>query len=519
LKDWGTIMTTRRHITAALAVVCLLGASGPGWSQGADATLVKTSLGQLKGSAADGVAVFKGIPFAAPPVGDLRWRATKPAAKWDGVRPATAFSQACNQVEDCLYLNVWKPANAAPGAKLPVMVWIHGGAFINGSGAGVDGTEFAKQGVILVSVNYRLGRLGFFAHPALTKEDPKAVVGNYGILDQIEALRWVQANIGAFGGDAKNVTIFGESAGAICVNLIMLAPQAHGLFAKAASESGFGRRPLKLVHTDDGSASGEQIGYAFAQKNGVATLDAAAAKSLRALPFSAFANPPGVAQPDQPSPMIDGKLVASTIHDGFKKGREAKVPYLIGGNSNESSLYRGILVNGVEYANVTDRKEAMLAAFDPEKSGNVERTVARLVTDQRISEPDRALARIHSKSQPTFVYHFSYTPIAGRAASLGAAHGGEISYVFNTLNGGRGGPPDAEGVAISRSMNSYWAAFAKTGNPGTAGGPTWPKWDNTGESLMEFPAGGKPAVQSHFHKARLDWVEQGVGTWTPIVGR
>ncbi|CAN5141474.1 carboxylesterase family protein [soil metagenome] len=511
-------MTTRRPILVALATLSLLGASSPGWSQGAT-PMVSAPQGQLQGAQADGVATFKGIPFAAPPVGDLRWRAPKAAAKWQGVRPATAFSQACNQAEDCLFLNVWKPADAKPGAKLPVMVWIHGGAFIGGSGASVDGTQFAKQGVILVSVNYRLGRLGFFAHPALSKEDPKAVVGNYGILDQIEALRWVQANIGAFGGDAKNVTIFGESAGAICVNLIMLAPQAKGLFAKAASESGFGRRPMKPVHSDGAASSGEQIGFAFAQKNGVNTLDDAAAKALRALPFSVLNNaPPGVAQPDQPSPMIDGKLVAGTIYDGFKAGREAMVPYLICVNTHYSSPYRGLILPTGELAGVTENKAAMLAVFDPNATNDADRIIARLVTDQRISEPDRALARIHSKSQPTFVYHFSYVPIAGRAASPGAAHGAEISYVFNTLTGGRGPAPDAEAIAISKTMNSYWANFAKTGDPASAGGPKWPKWDAS-ESLMEFGFGGTPAVRSKFHKDRLDWVEANVGKWSPIVGR
>jgi para-nitrobenzyl esterase len=372
-------------------------------------------------------------------------------------------------------------------------------------------------------MNYRLGYLGFFAHPALTKE-AAGPLGNYALQDQVEALRWVRANIAAFGGDPKNVTIAGESAGAISVDLLMLAPQAKGLFAKVISESGFGRRRWRPVHSDDGSPSGEQLGIAFARKNGLTDVSATTARALRALPFSAFGNPPGVAQPDQPAPLIDGVVVATNTYDGFKAGRQAKAPYLFGGNSDEAALYRTVLAPATEYAKVTQGKDAMLAAFDPEGSGSVDRTIRRLITDWRFSEPDRALARIAAKTQPTFVYHFSYTPIADRATSLGAPHGGEINYAFNTLSFSTApqlnkatAPPDAEGVAIAQSMNRYWAAFVKTGNPGSAGGPRWPKFDAGDEALMEFGVGGKPIVRSHFHKARLDWVEQNAGKWSPAV--
>src|SRR5882757_2144866 len=224
------------------------------------APIAKVSQGEVQGAAADGVAVFKGLPFAAPPVGDLRWREPQHPANWPGVRPATASSATCVQAEDCLYLNIYQPADAKKGAHLPVMVWIHGGAFIFGSGSQYDGTQFAKQGIVVVTVNYRLGRAGWFAHPALTAENPRGLLGNSGLMDQIAALEWVRDNIKAFGGDPKNVTIFGESAGAISINYLMLAPQAKGLFAKAISESGFGRlaaRPLSSV---------EHNGVTFAEK-------------------------------------------------------------------------------------------------------------------------------------------------------------------------------------------------------------------------------------------------------------
>jgi para-nitrobenzyl esterase len=251
--------------------------------------------------------------------------------------------------------------------------------------------------------------------------------------------------------------------------------------------------------------TGDEIGLRFAASQGIKGTDAAAAKALRALPFATLGNAPGSGQPDQPTPMIDGKLIKSGIYDGFAAGREAKVPYLVGGNSNEASLYRSFMKTSDEYARIVDRKDAFLAAFDPEKSGNQERTIARYITDQRISEPDRALAREHSKRAPAFVYHFSYVPQAQAATSLGMAHGGEISYAFDTLRGS----PDAPGQNVAAAMNRYFASFVKVGDPGQAGGPAWPKFNTADEALVEFPMNGTPVVQNHFHKQRLDWVEAG----------
>lgn len=512
-------MITRRLLTASVAALCLMGAGAvksqppaggrgggggpppppPPLAQAGD--IVATKSGKLQGGINEGVSAFRGIPFAAPPVGDLRWRDPKAAASWAGVKAATGYSPACSQAEDCLYLNVWRPADAKPGDKLPVYVWIHGGAFTAGSGAGVDGTSFAKKGVIVVSVNYRLGRLGFFAHPALTAENG-GTPGNFGLADNIQSLRWVNQNIAAFGGDPKKVTIGGESAGAILVNLLMLNQQASGLFQGAVAESGFGRRILYPTHASTGR-SGEEIGQRFAASQGVKGSDAAAAKALRALPFAALGNAPGSGQPDQPTPMIDGTLVKTGIYDGFAAGREAKVPYLVGGNSNESSLYRSFMKPTDEFAKITDRKDAFMAAFDPDKKGDTERVVARWITDQRISEPDRALAREHSKRAPVFVYHFSYVPQAGAATSLGAPHGGEISYAFDSLRGN----PDAPGQNVAGEMNRYWASFVKVGDPGSAGGPRWPKFSTADEPLVEFKADGGSVVQNHFHRDRLDWVE------------
>jgi para-nitrobenzyl esterase len=464
--------------------------------------VVKTKQGKVQGFVANDVAVFRGLPFAAPPVGDLRWRAPKDPAKWSDVRPGNAYGASCQQAEDCLYLNVYAPATATPKDKLPVMVWIHGGAFIFGSGSTYDGTQFAKQGIVVVTVNYRLGRAGWFAHPALTKENPKGPLGNYGILDQIAALEWVQDNIAQFGGDRRNVTIFGESAGAISVNYLMLASQARGLFHKAISESGFGRLAAQPL------ANIEKFGASFGERAGIKGSDAAAAKALRAVPWDEVTKGVGgLGAPDQPLPMADGTLIKQNAADGFAKGLQAKVPYLLGGNSDEASLTRRTTNSAARLEAIKDRRDVFLAAFDPDNTGNADRIIARLVTDESISEPDRALARLHSqRGLPTYIYHFSYTPMSMRATSFGLAHGGEISYVFNTPRAG--GSFDEEGKAIAAAANKYWAAFAKTGAPGSAGGPAWPKFEAGDEALMEFPAGGVPTVHKHFHANRLNWVEQ-----------
>jgi para-nitrobenzyl esterase len=494
---------------AAIALTLLCGSTIGQVQPAADPAagpIIKVKQGKAQGVIADGVAVYKGLPFAAAPVGELRWNAPKTAPKWAGIRVANAYSQTCAQAEDCLYLNIFEPADTKSNASLPVMVWIHGGAFLFGSGSSYDGSQFAKQGVIVVTVNYRLGRAGWFAHPALTAQKPRDPLGNYGLLDQIAALQWVQDNIKAFGGDTKNVTVFGESAGAICINYLMLAPQAHGLFARALSESGFGRLEAKPI------AAVAKANADWAEKAGVKGSDAAAAKALRALPWSVLnAANPGIGAANQILPMADGKLITGTAAEGFAKGKEAHVAYLLGGNSDEASLTRRGLNASERLAAIKDNHTELLSAYDPDNTGDADRIMARLITDISISEPDRDLARLHAQhGYTTYVYHFSYTPAAQRTTLFGMPHGGELPYVFNVPRaGGFGGTPsfDDEGKAVAVAANRYWAAYAKTGNPDSAGGVMWPRFDSKDESLMEFPANGIPVVQTHFHKARLDWVE------------
>ncbi len=481
---------------------------------------VHVAQGDLAGVTTGGVESFKGIPFAAPPVGDLRWRPPEPPANWTGVRKADAFGPICMQAargffsgspmsEDCLTLNVWRPAGAKPGDKLPVMVWIYGGAFIQGSSAApfYDGTRFAKAGVILVSLNYRLGRFGFFAHPAL--DGKGAPFGNYGLMDQIAGLGWVKANIDRFGGDPHNVTVFGESAGAISVNYLMVSPAAKDLFDKAIAESGFGRsepRPLT------GERSAEAIGTAFAEAHGVKGDDSAAAAALRALPADALNAPvSGLADPAIPGPMLDGQIVTGGIAEGFAKGAEAHVPFMEGGNSYEASLV----------PQVADHPDPMIARYgDAAKvealyGGAAAPEVAReLLTDSLITEPDRFLARqMARQGLPVFVYHFSYVPAAARPTSFGASHGSEITYVFGTLPdhpityGPRTIPaatPDDR--KVSDAMHAYWVAFAKTGDPDSAGGPRWPRFAVGAERLIEFGADGVN-IRTDFAKPRLDLIE------------
>jgi para-nitrobenzyl esterase len=483
----------------------------------------KVAQGALHGQVAGSVASFKAIPFAAPPVGDLRWRPPQPAKAWTGVREATAFGPACMQMgqarvgasgqsEDCLTLNVWTPAGFKPGGKLPVMVWIHGGAFIQGT-AGTpfyDGTHFAEQGVVLVSVNYRLGRLGFFAHPALEAQHPGEPQGNYGLMDNIAALKWVQANIAAFGGDPKNVTVFGESAGGILVNFLMTAPQAKGLFAKAISESGFGRS-AGLPIRGDAPRTAEKVALTYAQSVGAAGTGPDAAKALRALSAQQLSAPvSGLGDPGIPSPIVDGTIIPEPPPEAFAKGHEAKVPYIAGGNSWEASLFPNSAKDPEPVlARLGPARERVMAAY----GGDAASVAQDLTTETTVIEPDRHLARLHTRNgQKAWTYYFSYVPAAQRASVHGMSHGGEIMYAFGNLPrepltiGPRTiAAATPEDLKISAAMHAYWVAFAKTSDPDSAGGPKWPVFDAT-EPALEFGADGV-AVRPQFRKTTLDIAE------------
>ena len=500
---------------------------------------LKTKYGVLRGVTEGDVSVFKGIPFAAPPVGEFRWRPPQPLSPWEGVRDASEFGPNCAQAgwgaapgtisegssEDCLYLNLWKPADAKPGANLPVMVWIHGGAFVGGSGSGSSGDAFARQGVILMTINYRLGRLGHFAFPALSEEHPEEAKGSYAFMDQIAALQWVQDNITAFGGDPDNVTIFGFSAGGVSIHSLLTIPAAQGLFHKAISESGGGRdgvltgRPINKENADPlYKVSAETIGINFARKHGIEGTDAAALARLRALSVEEIVDggqeSDGQGGPRTYSgPILDGKFVVETAESAYKAGRQAEAPLIIG---NCSAEIGGAFVSTSStkeelFSQFGELEAEALAAFDPEGNKEFAEVITKFNTDWAWGEPARMTARAFvAKGEPAYIYQFGYVPASMRErARYGAGHGSEVSYVFNTLNARRGAPePTTEDKELAQIMNSYWTNFAKTGDPNGEGLPLWPLYNTQKEEILDIESDGTPVGKSDPRKARLDVIEK-----------
>ncbi|NNK76850.1 MAG: carboxylesterase family protein, partial [Maribacter sp.] len=449
-----------------LGLVLLLGVTISAQESTENAAKVQTELGVIRGVQEDGVHSFKGIPFAAPPVGEFRWRPPQPVKAWEGELDATEYGANCAQSgwggepgtisegssEDCLYLNVWKPANAKTGANLPVMVWIHGGGFVggSGSGAGIAGDEFAKKGVVLITINYRLGRLGHFAFPALSAEHPEEHKGSYAYMDQIAALQWVQKNIAAFGGNPDNVTIFGFSAGGVSVHSLLTISDAKGLFHKAISQSGGGRDGVltgRPIREENASVfypvSAETIGINFAKKHGIDGTDADALAKLRALPVEEIVDSgqenDGEGGPRIYSgPILDGKLVRETAESAYNAGRQMQIPLIIGSNSAEIG---GSFVNNSKtkeelFSLFGDFKEEAKAAYDPDGIKEFEEVITKFNTDWVWGEPARFTAKSFVKQgEPVFIYHFGFVPEPMRERmKYGAGHGSEVSYVFNNLD-------------------------------------------------------------------------------------
>ena len=496
---------------------------------------VKTASGIVRGVKNGDIATFKGIPYAAPPVGANRWRPPQSVTPWKEVRDATKVCADCPQrawpgststmSEDCLFLNIWAPATATNKSKLPVMVWIHGGGFTGGSGSGPAGDAFAKQGVILTTINYRLGRLGHFAFPALSKEHPEEPKGSYAYMDQIAALKWVQKNIAAFGGDPDNVTIFGFSAGGVSIHSLLTIPAAKGLFHKAISESGGGRdgvltgRPIRKENADALYAvSAETIGINFARKHKIENTDATGLAKLRSLSVEEIVD--GGQENDSAGariysgPILDGKLVVETAESAYRAGRQARVPLIIGNCSAEI---------GGAFVNNSTSKEALFslfgeleaeakAAFDPEGTKEFPEVITKFNTDWVWGEPARMAARAYvAQGNPTYMYQFGYVPPTMRErAKYGAGHGSEISYVFNTLDARRGATaePTPEEKELARIMNSYWANFAKTGNPNGKGLPVWPLYNIQKEEILDIELDGKAVGKPDPRKARLNLIEK-----------
>jgi para-nitrobenzyl esterase len=488
-----------RQITAAAIASGLLVVAS---AQAAPAP-VQTQAGQLQGVQGDGVVIYKGIPYAAPPLGALRWRPPQPAASWTGVRSADRFGDSCMQnaapvggpltvSEDCLYLNVWTPS-PAPAAKLPVMVWIHGGGFQIGSSAWpqTDGTSLAHHGVVLVSLNYRMGKFGFFAHPALTKEAAGGEVGNYGVMDMIAALKWVKANIAAFGGDPDNVTIFGESAGGMAVDFLMVSPDARGLFHKAIVESGAGRSGFRDL------AKAEADGASAAESWGVKGDDAAALRALSAKTVLGNATMTSGGS----NPLIDGKVVPEDPLKAFQKGDLAHVPYMIGTNSYEIGIFPGMAPAIVKAAG--SNWPAVQAAYDGYGSHDPRLVQDEYATDAFMTEPGRALALAAAKDGlPVYRYRFSYLRPSQRDGKIpGPLHFDEVYVVFDTMK--TSPPPLSDDKTAVEALESRWTNFAKTGAPGQ----DWPRFQAGDEALLDFTNDG-PVARKDFHKSQLDLVER-----------
>jgi para-nitrobenzyl esterase len=474
---------------------------------------VTVPAGALAGRTQAGVDAFVGIPYAAPPVGPLRWRAPAPAPRWQGTRQAVRFGNDCPQVrypgdatpsdqamsEDCLVLNVWRPAGAARG-RLPIMVWIHGGAFVAGSSASpvLDGAALARRGVILVSFNYRLGRFGFFAHPALTREAGGHPDANFAFLDMIAALRWVRDNGAALGGDPGNVTIFGESAGGAAVGFLMASPEARGLFHKAALMSGASRQPYARLDTDRPSRiSAQMAGVGFAVGAGLAEPDPAA---LRALPTDKVFG--GLAFYDlQPlsftGPVIDGRTVLADPDLRFAAGDVPAIPFIVGSTSAELSeeSFAGIMMDLIRAQQSRNGMALLTRAYgDP--------PARALIDDYFFGEAARGFARMMARRAPTWRYVFDHVAEADRRQRHGASHASELAYLFGNLPA-TAGPGDRE---TARLMGDYWVNFARTGDPNGAGLPAWPR-QGRGDPLLLFGANGA-SVERNRNTARLDAVER-----------
>ncbi len=509
----------RRHFLSILflllAAALALGLLAAGCGGSAESLAqVRLDSGPISGAEEAGIWSFKGIPYAAPPVGDLRWEPPQPVTPWTEPRSCTSFGAACPQPksgemfyldvgptnEDCLYLNVWSPARSAK-ERLPVMVWIHGGSFTTGAGsmAAYGGQNLAKRGVVVVTINYRLGPLGFLSHPALSAGSDLGVSGNYGLLDQIEALRWVQRNAAAFGGDPARVTVFGESAGAISILDLLVSPLAEGLFQAAIVESGIMLDLGFGVSTTGSLEEAEKAGEAYGQRLGVDPAGDAATQLRSLTPDQLLAQAGGA------ETLLDTGLTWKPVADGvvlpdlptrlWSEGRQTKVPLLIGSNKDEGNAFlQGLAIPPALYEAYMRRifgpyADEALALYPVLQPEDVMPALSRMLTEVGFASTARFAAGAMSgstttPSAPSYLYEFTRVPLGN---PLGAFHAVEIPYVFGNagLFASLGKLEQADND-LSAAIMGYWARFAAGGDPNGEGAPPWPPYAPATDQYLEL---------------------------------
>jgi para-nitrobenzyl esterase len=543
-----------RIVLLVLAAPLLLSAAGTPPRAQNQGPVVHLASGGLRGVAQNAITVFKGIPYAAPPVGDLRWREPQPPVAWHGIRDATKFGSACVQdsaglypfmaplaaaygapyafepvlsSEDCLYLNLWTPQWPARHA-LPVMVWFHGGSNRVGSGSdpAYDGASLAAHGVLVVTINYRLGVMGFFSHPALTAESPHRTSGNYGLLDQLAALAWVQKNIAQFGGDPANVTVFGESAGAVDAGTLIASPLSAGLFRRVISESGppFGMGPM---HTRaEAEAAGTAVGNALAGSS------PSPLAALRKMPAMEIAQRINQVLKEQLRGFsfnggdVDGWVLPQTPSRAFASGAIQKVDLLVGLNGREVSAFRIAAAAaasqskkqesgggaGTAVKQLADTVRPLYGGWTNEAISlylvkalfHRDEAIDQASNDMLAACPLGAMATFNTASGGrTYLYRFDRAIPGKGQAALGAFHALEVPYVFNAfqVRSWRWLPFTDVDRKLAVSIETYWTNFAKTGDPNSPGLPVWPAWRNGDETYLAFNQNGEPAPQRSFSPA------------------
>lgn len=459
---------------------------------------VKIENGLLQGTSENELKVFKGIPFAAPPIGELRWRAPQPVENWEGIKQAIEYAPApiqggnppSGKSEDCLYLNIWTPAKS-PDDKIPVLVWIHGGGFAFGSTTEpvYSGEKLAEKGVVLVSIAYRVGQLGFLVHPELSAESVNHISGNYGLLDMIAGLKWIQQNIAAFGGNPNKVTIFGESAGGIAVSMLCASPLAKGLFHGAISQSGgsFGP-PRPTTYPGENLKrlkDAEEAGVAYAQNAGASSI-----AELRKIPPDSLPSGWGIGMA---WPIIDGWVIPDDQYKLYETGRYNDVPILIGYNSDEGASFTWVrtpkeFIEGVHTRYGPFAGELMKAY--PLKDSIIPKTARDLARDAAFGWHTWSWARLQSETGKSKVYYYYFDqhpdyPEDTPKYDHGSPHGQDIAYVFMHLDASKPETTQTD-LDISEVMGTYWANFAKFGDPNGEGVPKWPAFSSANPEVMYF---------------------------------